>query len=523
MVTSMKMKTAISALVLGAAALSVNAQVAEFKPAGKVGDWSDLGSWTNDPATASQSHVRGYNTANVTTEASAKALLIGCDPNVNSTGTVRIFYDGTLTVSEGFQMGGRYNSSTLHSIGTGNLIIDGGSFVADGMNAANFKLGAYTGSTANIDIYDGSFSANLSGDAAFGTSDCTSNLTQAGGTSYFGSSTGTATFQMTSAKITGGTFNLTGAKSATFASKSLEVSGGTVKSDSSTAYVQDNMDVSDGVVDFSSQTYVYVGFADGSNTNITLSGGTMKLGGANTKVVGFGGNRSAAVSSDVSFTQTGGTLVFACTDSFVAGNCFSLNSTTNADNASKVTLKFLGGKVEATGPNGFYFGANAAGSKSSTLVVFGKDVDFNISSGLTWRRNANIQFNLDGVKMTSLTDSNFSAKSFGNVYFGSGDDFANSHFIVDASGFGAQDALEKGDVVSIALFVVSNVLDSAKVESLLSFCEIKGLDTNFWENASLSFSDKTLYFNGTYVPEPSTYAAIFGAVALALAVWRRRK
>ena len=125
--------------------------------------------------------------------------------------------------------------------------------------------------------------------------------------------------------------------------------------------------------------------------------------------------------------------------------------------------------------------------------------------------------------MTSLTASNFSAKSFGNVYLDSGDDFANSHFIVDASGFGAQDALEKGDVVRIALFVVSNVLDSAKVESLLSFCEIKGLDSNFWEKASLSFSDKTLYFNGTYVPEPSTYAAIFGAVALALAVWRRRK
>lgn len=521
MVTSMKMKTAISALVLGAAALSVNAQVAEFKPAGKVGDWSDLGSWTNNPATASQSHVRGYNTANVTTEASAKALLIGCDPNANATGTVRIFSDGTLTVSSSFEMGGRYNSSTLHSIGTGNLIIDGGSFVADGMNAANFKLGAYTGSTANINIYDGSFSANLSGDAAFGTSDCTSNLTQTGGTSYFGSSTGTATFQMTSAKITGGTLNLTGATSATFASKSLEVSGGTVTSDSSTAFVQDNMDVSDGVVDFSSQTYVYVGYADGSNTNITLSGGTMKLGGANTKVVGFGGNRWAAVSSDVSFTQTGGTLVFACSNG--DGDCISLNSTTKADNASKVTFKFLGGKVEASVKIGFYLGSNAAGSKSSTLIVFGKDADFNISSALHWRRNANIQFNLDGVRMTSLTDSNFSAKSFGNVWLSSGDDFANSHFIVDASGFGAQDALEKGDVVSIALFVVSNVLDSAKVESLLSFCEIKGLDTNFWENASLSFSDKTLYFNATYVPEPSTYAAIFGAVALALAVWRRRK
>ena len=519
----MKMKTAISALVLGAAALSVSAQVAEFKPDGKVGDWSDLASWTNDPATASQTHVRGYNTANVTSDASTKKLLIGCDPNTNATGTVGIYAGGTLTVSEGFEMGGRYNSSSLYSIGTGNLIIDGGSFVADGMKAENFKLGAYTGSTANIAIYDGSFSANLSGNAAFGTSDCTSNLTQMGGTSYFGSSTGTATFQMTSAKISDGTLNLTGATSATFAAKSLEVLGGTVKSDSATVYVQDNMNISDGVVDFSSQTYVYIGFANGSNTDITLSGGTMKLGGANARMVAFGGNRTAAVSSEVSFTQTGGTLVFASSDTFVAGNCFSLNSTTNVDNGSKATFKFLGGKVEASGPNQFFMGANAAGSKSSTLVVFGKDADFNVSNGLVWRRNANIQFNLDGVKMTSLTESNFSAKSFGTVRFDSGDDFANSHFVVDASGFGAQDSLEKGDVVRIALFVIAGTLSDADAENLLKYSEIKGLDSNLWENASLSFSDNTLYFNGTYVPEPSTYAAIFGAVALALAFWRRRK
>lgn len=45
-----------------------------------------------------------------------------------------------------------------------------------------------------------------------------------------------------------------------------------------------------------------------------------------------------------------------------------------------------------------------------------------------------------------------------------------------------------------------------------------------WSLASKDFSDNTLSFVvGSQVPEPATYAAIFGTLALAFAAYRRRK
>lgn len=53
------------------------------------------------------------------------------------------------------------------------------------------------------------------------------------------------------------------------------------------------------------------------------------------------------------------------------------------------------------------------------------------------------------------------------------------------------------------------------------------IDTALFQNSfngsfSLSQTGNSLYLNYAAIPEPSTYAALAGALALGLAAWRRR-
>lgn len=86
-----------------------------------------------------------------------------------------------------------------------------------------------------------------------------------------------------------------------------------------------------------------------------------------------------------------------------------------------------------------------------------------------------------------------------------------------------------GDTYAISLVSVSDL------ESLLAIDKINVLNADKmgseWKLASedkseyLKWTDTTLYLyvTSSAIPEPSTYAAIFGALALAFAAYRRRK
>lgn len=52
---------------------------------------------------------------------------------------------------------------------------------------------------------------------------------------------------------------------------------------------------------------------------------------------------------------------------------------------------------------------------------------------------------------------------------------------------------------------------------------ITGFEDDAWSGFGANPSGVDLAFNGEVIPEPSTYALIFGAIALGLAVWKRRK
>ena len=68
-------------------------------------------------------------------------------------------------------------------------------------------------------------------------------------------------------------------------------------------------------------------------------------------------------------------------------------------------------------------------------------------------------------------------------------------------------------------FDVSNIsiANSDKMGETWSLAEGENL---FWEDSTLFLKVASL---GSSIPEPSTYAAIFGAIALAFAAYRRRK
>ena len=105
--------------------------------------------------------------------------------------------------------------------------------------------------------------------------------------------------------------------------------------------------------------------------------------------------------------------------------------------------------------------------------------------------------------------------------------------LVDGSAFDKlsiafQEDFSQGKTGSVDLETIfgsstSIVLSSLQEEAGASFT-VKDSSGQEWSVASKDFADNTLSFVvGSQVPEPSTYAAIFGALALGFAVYRRRK
>lgn len=127
-----------------------------------------------------------------------------------------------------------------------------------------------------------------------------------------------------------------------------------------------------------------------------------------------------------------------------------------------------------------------------------------------------------------------------NLQLYKSDDTVSNPFVIDGSSLGRMEYASEGDIYEIALMEVSGSISLNGVEqdisgmsdeaiqdfvsSLFSFENNTGSD--YWEDfdaSNVSYNGGTFYISLTYVPEPSTIAAIFGALALAFAAYRRRK
>lgn len=277
-----------------------------------------------------------------------------------------------------------------------------------------------------------------------------------------------------------------------------------------------------------------VGYGNGSNI---FSGGTNRFlvsGTGNVITASQGINAQAD-------NQTGGVAIFE-----VAGSnneiYFSGNNQVGRAMKGGENRWVLGGennKAEYKSAMSFLIGRTAMTGGEAALEIRGKNntfKTFNLFIGNEATTNGKAKFIVEGSGHTINVENSFQS------YF-SGNEGGGFEFIADADGFSTVninnfDTTFTGLIeIDFSKYIVKDEINgdeftliSIKNKAQNLLLEIEGdLDQYFSITGSddyeLLFGDKTLGVRvfSTNVPEPATYAAIFGALALAFAAWRRRK
>lgn len=426
--------------------------------------------------------------------------------SANSTVTFATTSIGNVTVDNGVAVtvtaGGTLSSNNAVrtiEVGTGSLLtwtsqtISNNSttgFIKNG--AGTWNMGAMTASTG----FTGGFTLNagtvvVSGDKAFGTGALTIN----GGTIQ---SSGARAFAPTSITI-GGDFALSGSGTPQWS--------GAVNVGAATRTVSNN---STG----SGATFSGV-IAGSTGGGLTFAGtGTTTLSGANTYSGGTTVNAGTLIISHNSALGTGSATVsggtLSVSSGVTAGNNITLGSAGTLSGAGSASFS---GRISGTGSltgtltiaSG---GSIAPGSSPGNLTVIGS-LTFASGSTYSWElgslttSGAGTNFDLitlsgaaslatNSVALSPLFASN-QAPNQGNSFWNS----TQSWLIVDGN----------ASSTITGTFMVNNAAWSG---------------TGSFATA-LAGNDLTLTWTPSAIPEPSTYATIAGAIALAAAAWHRRR
>lgn len=407
--------------------------------------------------------------------------------NSNSTFLV---IGGGLTVNNG----GVFNSNAGVEVQNNNVLVnEGGSYNV--VNASTLSIGNKADQTANFTVDGGSF--NLS-------------ATNADLNIYIASnSTATANLKITN----GGVYQQANG------AKNTQV---WMNSGSGT------LEISDGGKWFANTNF-YVGGASGANSTLILNNGKI----ANSAGTGASSDikLAYAANSTARFEVSNGGTALLRTFQMAQGG---------ANAKATLIIKDAGSLVRATNTNDsnylFSLGMNVSdGDKyvgNSALIEIHTGAQFaNTNNGISSiKDSAQFTFVLDSANIDYASTAMFSTRNLA-VY--KTDATVSSPFVIDGANLSFA-SLQEGDVVDFVIMTVSgdatlngDILDFSNVDAIADIFEFKN-NTNLedWEDFGLdniSFADGNLVLSLTYVPEPSTYAAIFGALALAFAAYRRRK
>lgn len=284
-----------------------------------------------------------------------------------------------------------------------------------------------------------------------------------------------------------------------------------------------------------------VGYGNSSNI---FSGGTNRFlvsGTGNVITASQGINAQAD-------NQTGGVAVFE-----VAGSnneiYFSGNNQVGRAMKGGENRWVLGGennKAEYKSAMSFLIGRTAMTGGEAALEIRGKNntfKTFNLFIGNEATTNGKAKFIVEGSGHTINVANSFQSYFSGNVGADGKAVGGGFEFIADADGFSTVNINNFSTTftglieIDFSKYVVKDT-ENGDEFTLISInnnaqnllLEIEGdLDKYFSITGSddyeLLFGDKTLGVRvfSTNVPEPATYAAIFGALALAFATWRKRK
>lgn len=211
---------------------------------------------------------------------------------------------------------------------------------------------------------------------------------------------------------------------------------------------------------------------------------------------------------------------------FKTGTSLTVNGT-HANGANSTALWDIKGNLDCAA----IYTTDSAGTQS-TINIYGSATVVSNGEIKANRTNSFLNFimqDVDFAKMSLVSDGAIEDNTVDAILTGS--DFANiNNFTItlNLENFSVDGDFEAGQTYALALIRLTETLDPFDVSNIsIANSDKMGETWSLAEGENLFWEDGTLFLNvtsaGSSVPEPSTYAAIFGAMALAFAAYRRRK
>jgi autotransporter-associated beta strand protein len=409
-----------------------------------------------------------------------------------------------LTQGAGGLVKSGHASSTLSLTGsntfTGNITVNGGKVALDGINSINGAPGlvvnsggivslgaAFTGGTATVSSLSGAGTVDAQSGAGVGTR--TLNVNQSTNTTFSGNLTDAASLSRAFA------LTKSGAGTLTLSGTGNTYTGGTTIGAGVLSITNGNAIANTGVVTFSN----VAGAALEVNSSETIgslrgggsTGGNVSVASGQTLTVAETGDQTfaGAITNSGGFTKTGAgttTLTGANTysgDTAISNGVLKLNATTGSALASTASVSVTNG---------------------ATLLIAKTDQVNNAAtvtlSGGTIKRDGTVSEVFGNLNLTEASFLDYGTGAAGNLTFGT---YAPSALL------------------TVQNFSVGNTLKFGS--SMSSFLPTGGALTNSHFSFNNAFTYNDTNFTITAIPEPSTYVAAIGLLALMLWPLRRRK
>ena len=283
------------------------------------------------------------------------------------------------------------------------------------------------------------------------------------------------------------------------------------------------MDANGKAVTFNaSKTIFYTAFGFNDYGSLTFTGDGLKS--LNTVTFGVPTNSSATV------TLTGGTFAMQGTiASYVNMNVLdTVGAVTFGGGTNPTVLNFYNGKT-------FTIGAGTAISMSTSYLKVGSG-NLVLNRSIVSTTNQEIQLGA-GASITMNADTSLGSRvllSSTTATFGVGADIAIDNFYFNVASSLLTLAFADGatlEIQSIDNFSNGNVYISGSINQQFKIYEVdeanlEAYKAHFTSSTGDVYFEKIsdgVYWVNTVVPEPAEWAAIFGAFALGLALWRRKR
>lgn len=211
---------------------------------------------------------------------------------------------------------------------------------------------------------------------------------------------------------------------------------------------------------------------------------------------------------------------------FKTGTSLTVNGTHSLGQNSTALWDIKGNLTSAA-----IYTTDSAGTQS-TINIYGSATVVSNGEIKANRTNSFLNFimqDVDFAKMSLVADDAIVDNSIDAILTGTNLANVNNFTItLDLENFSVDGDFDAGETYVVALIRLTETLEPFDVSNIsIANSDKMGETWSLAEGENLFWEDSTLFLKvaslGSSIPEPSTYAAIFGAIALAFAAYRRRK